>query len=229
MIEHHMVYIKNSLITGLISSEDDMNAFRKIPWISARDPEDIRWGRMDEIETGFSKLMEKIKEQEQKTAELSDELRKHDAMLLGRMAVSAMPVVHKAGLNLLERGKQDPKGELYETRFYPDKVIVLGKTDPVKYRPDDPAKQVMDQFCVLGEDGTFSELMYSSDGYVVDSYRQPLGSADALTLYGYDVMFMVYRAMKDYLEGADDLVEALGKVLEFVFDKPVPHQDEKKK
>jgi hypothetical protein len=44
MIEHHKVYIKNSLMTGLISSEDDMNAFRKIPWISARDPEDNQVG-----------------------------------------------------------------------------------------------------------------------------------------------------------------------------------------
>jgi hypothetical protein len=182
---------------------------------------------MDEVELGFSKLMEKIEEQEQKTTKISDEIREHDAMLLGRMAVSAMPVVRKAGLNLLDRGKQDPKGELYETIFYADKVIVLGKTDPVKYRPDDPAKQVMDQFCVLGEDGKFSELMYSSDGYVVDSYRQPLEPADALRIYGYDVMFMVYRAMKDYLEGAEDLVEALGKVLEFVFGKKIPLIEEK--
>jgi hypothetical protein len=183
---------------------------------------------MDEIEVGFSKLMDTIKAQEQKIAELSDEVRKHDAMLIGRMAKAAMPVVRKAGLNLLERGKQDPKGELYETRFYADKVIVLGKTDPVKYRPDDPGKQVMDQFCVLGENGTFSELMYSSDGYVVDSYRQPLEPADALRIYGYDVMFMVYRAMKDYLEGAEELVESLGKVLEFVFDKTVPPREERK-
>jgi hypothetical protein len=184
---------------------------------------------MDEIEVGFSKLMDKIKEQEQKTAELSDELRKKDAILLGRMAKAAVPVVSKAGLNLLEQGKQDPKGDLYETRFYPDKVIVLGKTDPVKYRPDDPGKQVMDQFCVLGENGTFSELMYSSDGYVVDSYRQPLEPADALKIYGYDVMFMVYRAMKDYLEGAEELVESLGRVLEFVFDKPLAPKEKKQK
>jgi hypothetical protein len=185
-------------------------------------------GRMDEIEAGFSKLMDRIKDQEQKTVALSEEVRKKDAILLGRMAKAAMPVVGKAGLNLLERGRQDPKGELYETRFYPEKVIVLGKTDPVKYRPDDPGKAVMDQFCVLGENGTFSELMYSSDGYVVDSFRQPLEPADALKIYGYDVMFMVYRAMKDYLEGAEDLVEALGKVLEFVFEKPVAPGNGKK-
>jgi hypothetical protein len=213
----------------LISSKGDMNAFRLIPWISAAVGSRRKSGvRMDEIEVGFSKLMDKIKDQEQKTAELSDELRKKDAILLGRMAKAAVPVVSKAGLNLLERGKQDPKGDLYETRFYKDKVIVLGKTDPVKYRPDDPGKQVMDQFCVLAENGTFSELMYSSDGYLVDSYRQHLEPADALNLYGYDVMFMVYRAMKDYLEGADELVESLGKVLEFVFDKPVTHREEKK-
>jgi hypothetical protein len=39
---------------------------------------------------------------------------------------------------------------------------------------------------------------------------------------------MVYRAMKDYLEGAEELVESLGKVLEFVFDKTVPPREERK-
>lgn len=177
---------------------------------------------MDEIEHGFSRLMERIEELEKKKVEISEEIREHDAMLLSRMAVSSIPVVRRAGLNLLQSGRQDPKGELFETRFYPDKVIVLGKTDPVKFRPDDPAKQVMDQFCVLGEDGSFSELMYSSDGYVVDSYRQNLTPANALAIYGYDVMFMVYRAMKDYLEGSEELVEALGKVLDYIFDKINP-------
>lgn len=174
---------------------------------------------MDEIECGFSKLMEKIDEQEKKKGELSNKIRENDALLLSRMASTAIPVVRKAGLNLLERGRQDPKGELFETGFYNDKVIVLGKTDPVKYRPDDPGKPVIDQFCVLGENGKFSELMYSSDGYVVDSFRHELTPKDALQIYGYDVMFMVYRAMKDYLEGADELVEALGMVLDYVFDK----------
>jgi hypothetical protein len=174
---------------------------------------------MDEIEQGFSKLIEKIQEKEAKTGELAGEIRNHDAELLGRMAESAIPVIRKAGLNLLEKGKQDPKGELYETTFYSDKVIVLGKTDPLPYRPDDPGKKVMDQFCILTEEGVFQEMMYSSDGYVLDSYRQPLSPEAALNIYGYDVIFMVYRAMKDYLDAEEALIEALERVIDYIFEK----------
>ena len=49
-------------------------------------------------------------------------------------------------------------------------MIVLAKTDPMNYRPDDVTKKVDDQFCTLSEDGRFYELMYSSDGMSVDSY-----------------------------------------------------------
>lgn len=174
---------------------------------------------MDEIEQGFSKLIEKIQNQEAKAGELAEEIRRHDAELLGRMAKSATPVITKVGLNLLEKGKQDPKGELYDTAFYTDRVIVLGKTDPLPYRPDDPGKKVMDQFCILTEEGVFQEMMYSSDGYVLDSYRQPLSPEEALRIYKYDVMFMVYRAMKEYLESEEAFVEALGTVIEYIFGK----------
>jgi hypothetical protein len=37
-----------------------------------------------------------------------------------------------------------------------------------------------------------------------------------LEIYGYDVMYMLYRAMRDYLQSQQDLIDALGKVLQFV-------------
>jgi len=77
-------------------------------------------------------------------------------------------------------------------------------------------RRVTDQFCVLSEEGKFYELMYSSDEVITDSYLNPISPADVLRIYGYDAMFMLYRAMRDYLKSEEDLIEALGKVLEFV-------------
>jgi len=105
---------------------------------------------------------------------------------------------------------------MYDTVFYKDKMIILGRTDPVPHRPDNPDKKVDDQFCVLGEDGKFYELMYSSDGIIVDSYRNPLSAKDALELYGHEVMVMLYRAMRDYLQGEEELINALEKTIAFI-------------
>ena len=39
----------------------------------------------------------------------------------------------------------------------------------------------------------------------------------AIEHYGYDIMFMLYRAMHDYLKGEEALVEALEKVIGYIF------------
>jgi len=96
-------------------------------------------------------------------------------------------------------------------------MIVLGKTDPAGYRPDNMSKKVDDQFCVLSEDGKFYELMFSFDGFIVDSYANPISPKDALDRYGYEPMYMLYQALHDYLKGQEDLVAALKLVLAFVF------------
>jgi hypothetical protein len=172
---------------------------------------------MDEIETGFEKLIQKIDEAQGKEKAFTDEVKKNDAKLLARMAVSAIPVIKIVGLNMLRMGKQDTKGEIYDPAYYPAKMIILGKSEPAAFRPDNPAKQVTDQFCVLSEDGDFFELMYSFDGFLTDSYLNPLTPATAIERYGYDIMFMLYQALRDYLKGEEALVDALEKVIGYVF------------
>jgi hypothetical protein len=110
---------------------------------------------MDEIETGFEKMMQKIKDLQEKRIDLSEKIRKNDVLLLERMAKSAVPVVSRIGLTLLRMGKQDTKGEIYDPKYYPEKMIILGKTEPASFRPDQPDKKITDQFCVLSEKGNF--------------------------------------------------------------------------
>ena len=172
---------------------------------------------MDEIEKGFEKLMKKIEELQEKNATLSEKVRTNDAKLLAKMSASAVPVVKIVGLNMLRMGKQDTKGEIYDPVYYPQKMIVLGKSEPAALRPDDPSKKITDQFCVLSEDGDFFELMYSFDGFLTDSYLNPVDPKTALDRYGYDILFMLYRAMHDYLKGEEALIEALEKVVGYVF------------
>jgi len=173
---------------------------------------------MDEIEAGFERLEQKIKELQEKSDSLAQEIRTHDNELLDRMARSAVPVVRIVGLNMLKMGKQDTKGEIYDPAYYPQKMIILGKAaKPAAFRPDNAQKQITDQFCVLSEDGQFFELMYSFDGFLTDSYLNPLDANTAIDHYGYDIMFMLYRAMHDYLKGEEALVEALEKVIDYIF------------
>ena len=82
---------------------------------------------MDEIEAGYKKLEQKIQELQEKADSLSQEIRHHDAELLARMAESAVPVVRVVGLNMLKKGKQDTKGEIYDPAYFPGKMIILGK------------------------------------------------------------------------------------------------------
>jgi len=176
---------------------------------------------MDEIEAGFEKLIEKIEESQGKSADLSDKVKENDAKLLARMVKSAIPVIKKAGLDMLKMGKLGNKGDLYDPMYYPKKMIILGKTEPAEFRPDAPQKQVTDQFCVLSEEGKLFELMYSFDGFLTDSYLNPIDAKTAIDHYGYDVLFMLYRALADYLKGEEALIEALDKVIGYVFARKV--------
>jgi hypothetical protein len=172
---------------------------------------------VDEIEVGFEKIMQKITELKEKDRVLSEKIRNDDAAILGRMAQSSIPIVKSIGLAMLEKGKQDTKGEIYNASYYPKKMIILGKSEPSPFRPDNPAKKVTDQFCVLSEEGTFSELMYSSDGFFTDSFLNPIDPKTALDLYGYDVIYMLYKAMHDYLKDEQVLVDALEMTILYVF------------
>jgi hypothetical protein len=122
-------------------------------------------------------------------------------------------------MNLLKKGKQDTKGEIYDPQYYPQKMIILGKAETAGFRPDNPQMPVTDQFCVLSEDGDFFELMYSFDGFLTDSYLNPLDAKRAIDQYGYDIMVMLYTAMHDYLKGEEVLVQALDTVIGYIFTR----------
>jgi hypothetical protein len=172
---------------------------------------------MDEIETGLAKIMEKIEELKKTEEALADSVRKNDAKLLARMAESAIPVVKAVGISMLKKGKQDTKGQIYDPQYYPQKMIILGKAETAGFRPDNPQMPVTDQFCVLTEEGDFFELMYSFDGFLTDSYLNPLDTKRAISEYGYDIIFMLYRALHDYLKGEEALVAALDTVVGYIF------------
>lgn len=176
---------------------------------------------MDEIEAGLKKIEEKIEQLsmlEAKRVSLAEEIRVHDSELLARMGKLAIPVVKIVGLSMLRKGKQDTKGEIYDPAYFPGKMIILGKSvNPASFRPDNPQMPVTDQFCVLSEEGKLFDLMYSFDGFLTDSYLNPITAKTAIEHYGYDVMYMLYRAIHDYLKEEEALIEALEKVIAFVF------------
>jgi hypothetical protein len=176
---------------------------------------------MDEIERGFDLIFEQIEELEKGKDEKAGQILEGKAQLLGKMAGMSVPIIAKIGLNMVNRAKIDSKGEPYNPEYYQKKMLVLGKTEPSKFRPDDMNKAVADQFCIISEDGKFYELMYSSSPIFMDSYLNPLTPDQVLDIYGLEIMFMLYRAMRDYMEANKDLVDALGKVLVFVFGEPV--------
>jgi hypothetical protein len=171
---------------------------------------------MDDIEKGFDQLLDMVEEMNRKSTPLLTEVREKAAALLEKMGRSTVPVVQRIGMTMVDRAKLDGKGEPYDARYYPRKMIVLGKAEPAPYRPDDASKKVTDQFCVLSEEGKFFEIMYSSDGFMLDSFLNPLTANQVLDIYGLEIMFMLYRAMKDYLKDQQDLVEALGRVLDYI-------------
>lgn len=170
-----------------------------------------------EIEAGYQRLAKRIQQNHKKAESDAEMIRNNFGMLLSRMGKLSAPVVKKIGLNMLKMGKQDTKGELYDPQYHNRKMIVLGKTATVSARPDAPGKEVTDQFCLLGDDGNFYELMYSNDGFLVDSYLHRIETGAVMERYGYEALFMLYRAMKDYLDGQEKLLEALHYTLGFIF------------
>jgi len=170
----------------------------------------------DIIEDGYQALLDRINTAKEKIATSSEAIQNEEALLLDRMVTMTAPLVKEIGLSLLRRGKTDTKGEVYDAEYYKQKMIALGKTDPAAIQPGDMAKKITDQFCILGEDGVLYELMYSSDGFFIDSYLNPLTPADARATYGNEPAFMLYHAMKQYLQGQEELVCALEKTLNFI-------------
>ncbi|ACL18020.1 hypothetical protein [Methanosphaerula palustris] len=171
------------------------------------------------IEQGFNRLSDLVVESGDLIEVKGAEVRAREGALLGRMGVRAASLIPAIGLNVLERGKIGLDGEVFDARHYAQKVLVLGRTDPMPFRPDNPEKKIDDQFCVLREDGTFAELMYSSAGGIADSYLQTITPDEALAIYGYELLFMLYRALKENLDGEETLVAALNVVLSFLNDQ----------
>jgi len=176
---------------------------------------------MDEIvEQGFDRLQTLISETKQKQDDTSREFCKQNAALLSRMIDAVASIAQEIGSEFLLKAKQDTKGELYDQKYYNEKMIILGKSDsPLEYRPDDPKKKVTQQFCVLSEKGALYELMFSNDGFVVDTYASPLTPEDALEFYGYDIIYMLYSAMRDYCLAEEDVLAALNLALGYIQKK----------
>jgi hypothetical protein len=96
-------------------------------------------------------------------------------------------------------------------------MLALGKTlELAPFRPDDPSKKISDQFCTLGADGSFYEILYSQDELVVDSYLGELTGRQVLDIYGYEVMYMLYKALYQYADNQEELLIALASVMEFI-------------
>jgi hypothetical protein len=170
----------------------------------------------DVIEQGYMQLVAATRETAGEKEKLTDEMKTQRAALLARMAAETAPLVPQIGLSMLYRARIDINRELYDPEYYPEKMILLGKTEPMPYRPDDMTKKVDTQLCVFSEDGSFSELMYSTTEIRIDSYREKLTPESALEIYGNEILFMLYRAMREYLQKEKDLVDALGKTLEYI-------------
>ena len=170
---------------------------------------------MDEIvEQGFDRLVELVKEYKDTQKEILDKIIENNVPLLEKMLKTVTPVIAEIGQEFMLKGKQNQNGELYDQKYYQDKMIILGKPDePVSTRPDNPTKAVNSQFCVATEKGELYELMYSNDGFIIDSYLSPLTSEDALAFYGYDIIYMLYSAMKEYALAQEDVIDALNLTL----------------
>jgi hypothetical protein len=168
------------------------------------------------IEEGYARLLETLGELQAKKEESASELRGNGGALLARMAAHTAPVVEKIGLEMLRRAKREASGELYEQQYYETKMIVLGKTDPLPYRPDDPSIPVDTQICVLSADGKFYEVMYTNTEIRIDSYLSPLTPEDAVDVYGYDLVVMLYRALYEYAQKEEELTAALARTLEYL-------------
>ena len=136
------------------------------------------------IEEGYARLLETIGDLQAKKEESATALREKIGALVARMAADTAPVVKQIGLELLRRAKREASGELYDQEFYDTKMIVLGRGDPLPYRPDDPGKPVDAQLCVLDEGGVFHEVMYTTTEIRTDSYLSTLTPGEAFDIAG---------------------------------------------
>ncbi|MCK9278784.1 MAG: hypothetical protein M0P22_11935 [Methanoculleus sp.] len=168
------------------------------------------------IKEGYNRLLETLGDLQAKKEDSASELRGNAGALLARMAADTAPVVERIGLEMLRRAKREASGELYEQEYYDKKMIVLGKGEPLPYRPDDPGKPVDTQICVLGEDGNFYEVMYTNTDIRIDSYLAPMTPEEAFDIYGYDLVFMLYRALYEYAEKEEELTAALARTIEYL-------------
>lgn len=168
------------------------------------------------IEEGYARLLETLGELQAKKEESASKVQENAGALLARMAADTAPVVGRIGLDMLRRAKREASGELYEQEYYEKKMIVLGKTDPLPYRPDDPTRPVDTQICVLGEDGNFFEVMYTTTEIRIDSYLAPMTPEEAFDVYGYDLVVMLYRALYEYAGKEEELMAALARTLEYL-------------
>lgn len=168
------------------------------------------------IKEGYARLLETLDELQAKKEESASKVQESMGALLTQMATDTAPVVGRIGLDLLWRARREASGELYDQEYYDKKMIILGKTDPLPYRPDDPTKPIDTQICVLGEDGNLFEVMYTTTEIRIDSYLAPLAPEEAFDLYGYDVVVMLYRALYEYTEKEEELTAALARTLEYI-------------
>lgn len=173
---------------------------------------------MDEVvEKGFERLCELVSETKEKQKKAGAEIKEQDVKLLRLMQDAVAPVVREVGQELIQRAKQDQNGDLYDQVYYPDKMIILGKpSEMVEYRPDAPGRKVTQQFCVLSQAGNLFELMFSNDGFIIDAYAAPLTPEDALAFYGYDIIYMLYAAMRDYALAQQDVLDTLNITLGYL-------------
>ncbi|HQD24956.1 MULTISPECIES: hypothetical protein [Methanoculleus] len=168
------------------------------------------------IEEGYARLLEVIEDLRAKNEESAETIRENSGALLGKMAADAAPVIKQIGLEMLRRAKREASGDLYDQEFYEKKMILLGKTDPLPYRPDNLGMPVDAQLCVLDEDGIFHELMYTNTEIRTDSYLSSLTPEEAFEIYGYDLVFMLYRALYEYAEKEQELMAALARTIEYI-------------
>lgn len=168
------------------------------------------------IEEGYARLLETIEDLQEKKEETAGELRERIGALVARMAVDTAPAVGTIGLEILRRAKREASGELYDQEYYRNKMIVLGKAEPLPFRPDDPTKPVDTQVCVLDEEGKFYEMMYTTTDIRVDSYAGPITPEEAIDIYGCDLALMLYRALYEYADKEEELMAALARALEYI-------------
>ncbi|MDR2856081.1 MAG: hypothetical protein LBV40_08040, partial [Methanomicrobiales archaeon] len=169
------------------------------------------------IEDGFTRLVDVINTQTKDIDTAQGQLQLHDGTLFEKMGRMAAPIANAIGIEILSRGKVNLSGEIYDPKYYEIPMIVLGRSlEVAPFRPDDPNKKISDQFCTLGSDGVFYEILYSQDELIVDSFLGELTGRQVLDIYGYEAMYMLYKALHQYADDQEQLLLALASVMELI-------------